>query len=1105
MNVTVPILVEQRRPANGNPVFIVRPLFFAGPAVRGEKLERVLDKLSRDLANLLGEQGKARRQEDIARYSFYPRLTHQRVEVPLETRRQTARCRFLFVSFKQFERRIVFTPALPDLWFDLERNESLRDRAAEVINRYCREQERDNDGFHIQNLALTGTAYVTPLEVNFPLAAMPPVPKDNKFLALGDDGPANGGEELRRVGRNLDRLYPDELDRAVYRDDLVAELTRLLDEGQRRPVLVVGPRLVGKTTLIHEYVYRQVEEHRSHVRNKRNVWLLAPSRLISGMSYVGQWENRVLAILKEARKRDHLLYFDDLLGLFQAGQTSQSALTVAHLLKPYLEQRKVRVLGEITPEALRILRELDRGFADLFHILSVPEPTEAETLRTLIAVQRQLEDRERCTFQLDALPVVLDLQRRYNREAAFPGKAAAFQRQLAVKHRKAAIGRQNVLHEFQLRSGLVLTFLDPNRRLRREEILTALGKGVIGQAPALEAAADVIAIAKARLNDPHRPLASFLFLGPTGVGKTQCAKALAEYLYGQADRLVRFDLNEFAESGAAVRLVGTFGQPEGLLTAAIRRQPFAVVLFDEIEKAHPEVFDLLLQVLGEGRLTDALGRTADFANALIILTSNLGVRESESAFGLRRDDAAFEQAFVTAAERFFRPEFFNRIDRIIPFRRLTREQVRGIARLTIDAVFQREGVVQRQCLPYVEPAALERIVDEGFDPILGARALKRAVERQLAQPLAAQLASQPPGGFTAVRVFAGPSELTVQTQPLLQVERQERPALDVITPKTLLKRVRTSLRAIDEQLAPLRPSGALSLKDVSLTQRRYYAIREQLEAVRDLARQLDDQLHDDWPTTRRMTHSKPDNIRLPNVRKIYTTGLTPRIQDQASILNINEYLREIGSSAQPVAGGAFAGELWRLADGLALLSAVADSLTSAGPERVLLWYRPLDPNHQGSAHWLAKYCTPAFTELRLSVESSSQHPDDAAALEYRVLIGPHAWALAQLEAGVHLFSLGHEPVFAIQVEVLPLAEGATPEATIATAQERQRTWATALAAGTANLADDPFRIGRIVRIYGDDQQLDLRTQLTFDDHTPPSACLLAALPLPADLFAPAEE
>src|SRR5262249_41266847 len=248
------------------------------------------------------------------------------------------------------------------------------------------------------------------------------------------------------------------------------------------------------------------------------------------------------AILKESQKRDHVLYFDDLLGLYQAGRSRDSSLCVADVLRPYIERRTVRVLGEMTPEALRVLRERDRGLADLFHILPLRPPTDAENLQILISVIRNLEDRHRCAFDLDVLAAVIELQRRHNRVAAFPGKAATFLERLAVKAKQ--VTRQMVLDEFHAQSGLSLTMLDGKARLPRVDVVREMSNAVIGQPGAVEAAADVIAVAKARLNDPDRPLAAFVFLGPTGVGKTQSAKAMAKYLFGDADRLVRFDMNE---------------------------------------------------------------------------------------------------------------------------------------------------------------------------------------------------------------------------------------------------------------------------------------------------------------------------------------------------------------------------------------------------------------------------------------------------------------------------------------------------------------------------------------------------------------------------------
>ena len=928
---------------------------------------------------------------------------------------------------------------------------------------------------------------------------------------LGDEAPVDGAAELRRVGRCLDWQYPDELDRVVLRDAELAELTRLLDADERRPVLLLGPRQVGKTALLHEYTFRRVAQRKTKYRDHRNVWLLAPARLISGMSYVGQWENRLLAILKEARRRDHVLYFDDLLGLFQAGQSACSSLNVAGVLKPYLERRRVRVVGEITPEALRVLREKDRGFADLFHILPVPEPNEYDTLRILIAVQRQLENQNRSTFDLDVLPVVLDLQRRYGRGLAFPGKAATFLRQLAVKQRGQSVARQTALHEFHVRSGLSTTFLDRQTRLDRDDVVKGIAAQVIGQEAAVAAAADVITVAKARLNDPDRPLASFLFLGPTGVGKTQCAKAIAAYLFGDADRLLRFDLNEFSDPDSAARLVGTFSQPEGLLTSAIRRQPFAVVLFDEVEKAHPEVFDLLLQVLGEGRLTDALGRTVDFGNALIVLTSNLGVRESESHAGFRADEAARDALFVRAAERFFRPEFFNRLDRVIPFHRLTRPQVRAIADQLIRDVLRREGLVQRKCFLHVEPDALERVVDQGFDPVLGARALKRAIEKQLTQPVAAQLAALRANVFTALRVYRGPDDLLVHVQTLEQVAPAPRPPLDLRDTAAVLKKVRAAVRRIDDDLSPLRPEGAFDPRAMRPEQYRYFAVRQQMDRVRELEGRLSERVEQ-----RRLRRSPLPTYRKPDAPRGHLYKIAAHdvrfqgevLREMAAAMNINEYLRDLIASATVAADGPDAPELLDLLGEVALLDLMARSSRSVEPEQVLLLVRGLAEAEQPEPLTARKLFGPALEDLlarafRALQLDASPWPDKDLGPNLRqasciVLHGLHALALARPEAGLHLFEWDHAALEPFQVDVLSLPSEGDPAVAADAWLANRRRWLDDLRAGRAAVGDDPFAVGPVVRIYDDRNAVDLRSGTTAP-HEQLAALIRAGLPLPAEL------
>jgi hypothetical protein len=611
-------------------LYRVAPLFFPYPTSEGQDLWKATSRLGERLTDMLHRESRDGDHWDTMRFSFYPHLTLDNIELKLDLKDDLFHGWFPLVTFQHLDRTLAFSPKLRECWFELHSGERLADRADEVYRQLFRARakaSRDGDaGELLRPFAERTKCWITSLQLRVQTKQRLDEPETDRFAFLGGSGPLDGGEELQKVGRCLDACYPDELQRALHRGPLAAEMRRLLDDGRRRPLLIVGPRLVGKTNLIHEVVFQRADARRDSQKYKDRVWLLSPQRLVSGMSYVGQWENRLLAILKDVRKHEHVLYFDDILGLYRAGVSANSTLCMANVLKPYVERREVQVIGEMTPEAWRVFKEQDRGFADMFHVLKIDEPSEAELAPILLGVARNLEERHNVRFALDVHPTAIELTRRYRCDAAMPGKAAQLLGQLAVKFAGGEITRDMTVAEFHAKSGLGLSFLDRRTKLDRTTILDALHAQVIGQQAALEEMADVVCLAKARLNDPGRPLGSLLFLGPTGVGKTQCAKALARYLFGDSARLLRFDMNEFISPYAVARLLGTFDQPEGILTSAIRRQPFAVVLFDEIEKAHPDVFDMLLQVLGEGRLTDALGRTADFRNAVVILTSNLGAR-----------------------------------------------------------------------------------------------------------------------------------------------------------------------------------------------------------------------------------------------------------------------------------------------------------------------------------------------------------------------------------------------------------------------------------------------------------------------------------------------
>lgn len=837
---SIPIYVEERPAGISQPAaFLVRPLFYPRPLQRSEKLSRALNKLEADLQQLLFELGREPRHDQLAEWTIQPALEETTLDLRLELGSGSRLARFFLAGYPALGRKLFFSPTVPTLHFEVFPNQLVADRATEVFTHHFRNLEKEDAAFDLSPFTLHGKARLTTIEISMTPAVLAKKPKPPRRAWLfGGEEKKDGEQELRKTGRSLQSLYPDDLDRAVGRDHEVKELARLLASSDRRPILLVGPRKVGKTTILHELVWQMCKKKKEHFGGSREIWLLSPMRLISGMSYLGEWENRVLAILNHAREKDRVLYFDDLIGLLTAGMHSASNLSVAQVLRPALEKRQVRVIAEIAPEAWRVLRERDRAFAELFHVIPVAEPTEPETLRVLINVTRQLEEQYGCEFGLDAVPAACDLHQRFVRDAAFPGKAAGFLRRLAVRHGKSRAGRKNVLEEFCEQSGLQMQFLDSGHSLSRPQILIRLKAELTGQDQALEAFADIILSLKARLNDPRRPLGTLLLLGPTGVGKTQSAKALAKYLFGSADRILRFDMNEYVDGASVDRLAGTFDEPEGLLTGAIRRQPFSVLLFDEIEKAAPEVFDLLLAVLDEGRLTDALGRIADFTNAIILLTSNLGVREARSrlGFGTSHAPETDDAFFVGAAEKFFRPEFFNRLDRVIPFRALEPSQLATIAKQLIADVFARDGLRRRECLLQVSPGAMVRLVALGQHPQLGARALKLVVEREVAQPIAQRLATLPVGTPTIAKIGDDGNQLTLELQELTPVPRS------VFWPETLgqdsakqfkhlIEGANAALDRIETEVEAHAPTGRIELGNLPPESARYFACREQIKKL----------------------------------------------------------------------------------------------------------------------------------------------------------------------------------------------------------------------------------------------------------------------------------
>ncbi len=569
---------------------------------------------------------------------------------------------------------------------------------------------------------------------------------------------------LREVGRNLSHGAADDtLERTFGREALVELVAAELFDRDGVALVLVGPPGTGKTALVHE-VTRRLAQRYGAAGQRRDVWRVDGGRFISGQSFVGQWEQRARALAEELAETGDVLHADDLASLVFAGRTRSSTTNLAQMLEPALARGELSILAESTPERMAVVREELPGFASLFRVIEVPALGARDTLPVLLGVLRELESEAGAgpPPRLDpaALEAILDGAARFRPHEAFPGKAVRLLRRLtagAGDARRFEVGHVHAL--LRAETGLPRFVVD-GPPARRDEVHAELGALIAGQPEAVDAVTDVVLAMQAGLGDPDKPLATLLLVGPTGVGKTETARALARVLFGGADRMLRFDMSELSSPWSLARLVGEAGGAGGELTTALRAQPLRVILLDEIEKAHPRVFDALLQLLGEGRITDAHGHTADARQAVILMTSNLGVREAAARSGFVAAGDDTRQHYVSAVRAFFRPELFNRIDRVVPYQPLDRAALRIVVEHALAELLSRRGIRQGNVLVDVAPELLDQLVEQAFDPRYGARPLRRELERRLAVPLARHLATRRGDDLALVEVFrAGGSEI----------------------------------------------------------------------------------------------------------------------------------------------------------------------------------------------------------------------------------------------------------------------------------------------------------------------------------------------------------
>ena len=515
---------------------------------------------------------------------------------------------------------------------------------------------------------------------------------------------------------------------------VVQQLADALVGRNPRSVLMIGASGVGKTAIVHELV----RQRQSLNLGATPFWATSGSRLIAGMSGFGMWQQRCQRLCKEVARDRAILHVGNLVELMEVGRGGAGGQGIAGFLRPYLGRGEILVIAECTPEQLPLIERENPHLLEVFVQLKVeePGPTSARKILACCARPAGVPTSGIADGRLDALD---RLHRRYATYSAYPGRPVRFLENFLkdLPEGRRPEGR-DIIASFSRETGLPLFMLDPDVPLDLVAAREWFAGRVIGQERAVDLVIDLLATVKAALTRPRRPIASLLFIGPTGVGKTEMAKALAEYFFGDRNRLTRFDMSEFADPAALERLIGgTFGA-EGMLTAKIREQPFSVVLFDEFEKAGHGFFDLLLQVLGEGRLTDAAGRLGDFSNAIVVMTSNLGAETfGRGTFGLTRGDGYPDPSrhFTEEVRSFLRPELFNRIDRIVPFLPLDSATLERIALRELQLVEQRDGLRLRAVGVEVSNDALRHLIEKGYDIRYGARPLKRAIERELLAPL----------------------------------------------------------------------------------------------------------------------------------------------------------------------------------------------------------------------------------------------------------------------------------------------------------------------------------------------------------------------------------